>query len=141
MEDVPSPLPEGASAVLAEWVRTTAAAEGKTTGEISFILCSDEYLLHINQSFLEHDYYTDVITFPYHETADDPIEGDVYISVERTTENAMTAKVAPLHELCRVVIHGTLHLCGYDDATPELRQAMHLKENYYLEKMQPIWNI
>jgi probable rRNA maturation factor len=111
------------------------AAEGREIGEITFIYCSDDYLLNINKEFLAHDYYTDVITFHYHETAEEPMEGDVYISTERTAENAVTAGVSHLHEVARVMVHGALHLCGYEDTSEEDRAAMREKENFYLAKL------
>jgi probable rRNA maturation factor len=131
-EDVEPPLTATQEDDCLAWITGVVAAEKREISEITFIFCSDAYLLDINKEFLAHDYYTDVITFPYHETDEEPLEGDIYISIERTAENAATAKVTPLHELARVMVHGVLHLCGYDDATDELRAAMHDKENFYL---------
>ena len=131
-EDVEPPLTETQTEAFEAWVTGVVAAEKREINAITFIFCSDEYLLNINKEFLAHDYYTDVITFPYHESEDDALEGDIYISTERTAENAKTADVSHLHEMARIVVHGVLHLCGYDDATDELRAAMREKENFYL---------
>ncbi len=138
-EDIDLPFAPTLEPILHQWAIETAQAEGCTTAEVSFVFCSDDFLLHINQTELEHDFYTDVITFPFHDDYEtEPIEGDIYISVDRVRENAATENAAPLHELCRVMIHGILHLCGYDDETPELRQKMHEKENHYLAKIEPL---
>jgi probable rRNA maturation factor len=134
-EDVEMPFTEAQEADLMAWIEATVAAEGREIGEITFIYCSDDYLLNINKEFLAHDYYTDVITFHYHETAEEPMEGDVYISTERTAENAVTAGVSHLHEVARVMVHGALHLCGYEDTSEEDRAAMREKENFYLAKL------
>ena len=131
-EDVEPPLTETQTENFEAWVTGVVTAEKREIAAITFIFCSDEYLLNINKEFLAHDYYTDVITFPYHESGADALEGDIYISTERTAENAKTAGVSHLHEMARIVVHGVLHLCGYDDATDELRAAMREKENFYL---------
>jgi probable rRNA maturation factor len=131
-EDVEPPLTEAQTEDFEAWITGVVAAEKREINAITFIFCSDEYLLNINKEFLAHDYYTDVITFPYHESETEALEGDIYISAERTAENAKTAGVSHLHEIARIVVHGVLHLCGYDDATDELRAAMREKENFYL---------
>lgn len=122
---------------IADWILRTATDEGKQFKHCSFIFCSDEYLHNINVAYLQHDDYTDVITFPYSE---DPIEGDIYISVERLRENAQTLGIAFEDELHRVIIHGTLHLCGYTDKTPEDKLQMTEKENFYLGKLRLLSN-
>ena len=96
---------------------------------INFIACSDEFLLTINNDYLQHDYYTDIITFDYSETN---IASDVYISIDRIRENSKELNVSGLRELQRIIIHGVLHLCGYEDATEKQRAAMTRKENQYL---------
>ena len=116
---------------MAAWVEATILAEGKKFLNTSYIFCSDEYLHKINLEYLQHDDYTDVITFPYNSN---PIVGDVYISIDRLRENAKNQGVTFENELHRVMIHGALHLCGYSDKTPELRAAMTEKENFYLAK-------
>ncbi|MFC6103607.1 rRNA maturation RNase YbeY [Olivibacter domesticus] len=114
-----------------EWIKNTIHAEGFKTGEISFILCSDEYLLKINVEYLDHDTYTDIITFDNSEEQD-VIAGDIFISLERIQENADKFKVLLQDELCRVIIHGILHLCGYADKTPNDKKLMTANENKYL---------
>jgi probable rRNA maturation factor len=107
--------------------------ELKKCGEISVIFCSDEYLLQMNKEYLNHDYYTDIITFDYVEG--DVISGDLFISFDRLKENAKQFEVGLLKELFRVVFHGTLHLVGYKDKTEEDQKMMKLKEDYYLSEV------
>ena len=99
-------------------------------GEVSVIFCSDEYLLQMNKEYLDHDYYTDIITFDYVEK--EVISGDLFISLDRIRENAKNFKTSLLKELYRVVFHGVLHLVGYNDKTEEEQKTMREKENYYL---------
>ncbi len=106
-----------------------AKEENKKFNQINVIFTSDEYLKDINISFLNHDYYTDVITFPY---TDKEISGDIFISVERVSDNSKKFNVSENEELNRVIIHGILHLCGYEDNTDENRNYMRKLENYYL---------
>jgi probable rRNA maturation factor len=117
---------------IAEWIMQTVADEGKKFHHCSFVFCSDEYLHKINLEYLSHDDYTDVITFPY---AENPVEGDIYISIERLKDNARSLGIPFLHELHRVIIHGTLHLCGYTDKTPLDKTKMTEKEDFYLSKL------
>jgi len=128
-EDVAFDLPdwEGLSA----WLQGVAETEGKPFLEVQYVFCSDEHLRQINVEYLQHDYYTDVITFPY---AEGIIHGDVFISSERVAENAMTNGVSFLHELCRVMVHSVLHLAGYGDKTPEEAAQMRAKEDFYLKR-------
>lgn len=118
--------------LLVDWLLSIAAAEKKPVFELNFIFCSDEYLRNINVEYLQHDYYTDIITFPYTEGA---VHGDLFISSERVTENARALGVSFLNELCRVMAHGVLHLAGYGDKTPEEVQVMRAKEDFYLKKL------
>lgn len=113
------------------WIEATIVAEGYQLEELNFILCSDEYLLRINQDFLQHDDYTDVITFDHSERLK-TIAGDIFISLERIKENAANFKSSTLDELCRVMIHGTLHLLGYKDKTKAAKKLMTNKEDFYL---------
>lgn len=118
------------------WVREMLDAEGfENEGEINYIFCSDEYLLAINQSYLNHDTYTDIITF---DTSHSPSEiaGDIFISTERVTENAKNYKVSFHDELYRVMAHGILHLCGYNDSTEEEIKKMRERESFYLKKIK-----
>ncbi|MHA6278988.1 rRNA maturation RNase YbeY [Salinimicrobium sp. CAU 1759] len=113
------------------WVKEVISSEGKKTGEISFIFCDDEYLLDINQKYLDHDTYTDIISFD--SSVGNILSGDIFISTQRVEENANTYGVTFYEELKRVIIHGVLHFCGYKDKTPEQEQLMREKEE---EKMK-----
>ena len=114
-----------------DWLNTSIQAEGKTTGDINYIFCDDVYLSEINFKYLKHDTLTDIITFS---NSNHPsiISGDIYISVERVIDNAKSLNLAFEKELSRVIIHGILHLIGYNDHTPEEKQQMRSKEDYYL---------
>lgn len=103
--------------------------------EINYIFCSDEYLLKINQDYLQHDYYTDIITFDNSIVAGE-ILSDIYISVDRVKENATNNKVDFEHEMHRVMIHGVLHLCGLKDKTPAEQKEMHRCEDNWLMHFQ-----
>lgn len=116
------------------WVTSAIVEEGYVLQELNFILCSDEYLLRINQDYLNHDTYTDVITFDNAEVAK-TIVGDIFISIERIKENAVTFKHTLAEELCRVMIHGTLHLLGYKDKGKAAKTLMTAKEDHYLSKL------
>jgi probable rRNA maturation factor len=101
-------------------------------GDVSIVLTSDEKLRQINVEFLEHDYFTDVITFDYN--AGDLVNGEIYISIDTVRQNARNYKVSLKNELTRVMIHGILHLTGYDDKSEEGRTKMRNREDYWLEK-------
>lgn len=116
---------------LKRWVKDTITAEGYKLDELNYILCSDAYLLQINQQYLNHDTYTDIVTFDNSER-EKRITGDIFISVERTQENAGKYQVSPETELHRVIIHGILHLLGYKDKKPAEKQLMTEKEDFYL---------
>ena len=123
-------------AVLNEWIAYVISSEEKKEGELNYIFCSDDYLLEINRKFLNHDTYTDIISFDY--TVGRIISGDIYISVERVSENAETYKVDFLHELYRVMVHGILHYCGYKDHSPEEKVLMREREDFYLTKLKAL---
>lgn len=112
------------------WLRTVIESEIRSTGNISIIFCSDNYILDINQRFLGHDYFTDIITFDYCEGS--KISGDLFISVDSVRENAIEYGVLFYEELNRVMVHGILHLIGYDDHTEDDIRQMRSKEDYYL---------
>lgn len=112
------------------WIKETIISEGKLPGDISFIFCSDIFLLEVNKQYLNHDYFTDIITFDYVE--DGVISGDIFISCDRVKENANEFGVAFLDELSRIIIHGILHLCGYKDKSKKDKLLMTEKENFYL---------
>lgn len=116
--------------VLKKHVKLLISNEVKRTGSISIVFCSDDYLLEMNKKYLEHDYFTDIITFDYVEN--DIISGDLFISIDRVKDNAEKFKTTFLNELVRVVFHGVLHLAGYKDKTTPDQQLMREKENFYL---------
>ena len=118
--------------IISSWITDTIKEEEKQLEEISYIFCTDDYLLKINQEHLNHDTYTDIITFDY--TENGIISSEIYISVDRVRENAKNLGVAALDEMHRVIIHGVLHLCGYKDKSDLQSQEMRGKENYYLGK-------
>lgn len=105
-------------------------SEGKEEGVVNVVVCSDEHLLEMNQTHLDHDYYTDIITFDYCE--DDVIIGDLFISVDRVVDNASLLGMSVDEEFARVCAHGVLHLCGYGDKTEEEERLMREKEEFYL---------
>ena len=113
------------------WIKSVAALHGKTVGDIAYIFCSDEKILDVNRMYLQHDYYTDIITFDYSE--DDMISGDLFISLDTVRTNAEKFAVAYDSELYRVIIHGVLHLCGIDDKAPGARAVMERYENEALQ--------
>lgn len=112
------------------WLERVCNIEGRRLEEVNLIFTSDEYLLEMNKQHLEHDYYTDIITFDYCE--DDSILGDLFISVERVAENAVDNNVGFRNELNRVVAHGVLHLCGYKDKSIDEERVMREKEDWAL---------
>ena len=114
------------------WIKGTAGEYGKKTGEIAYIFCNDDRILEVNKQYLQHDYYTDIITFDYSEGS--IISGDIFISIDTVKSNANEFGVTFEQELLRILIHGILHLCGQDDKTTELREQMTQKENRALEK-------
>jgi probable rRNA maturation factor len=108
------------------------ASEGFDEGDITVVFVTDEYLLEMNTTHLDHDYYTDIITFDY--TESNFISGDLFISYERVLDNSKEFNVSSYNELCRVVFHGVLHLCGYKDKSSKDEKIMRAKESFYLEK-------
>lgn len=118
--------------IIEQWIIETLALEQKEYLQIHFIFCSDEYLLNINKTHLNHNYFTDVITFCL---SDKPIEADIFISVDRVRENSISYKTSFLMELHRVIIHGILHCAGYEDSTEKLKLKMREKEDFYLSKL------
>ena len=114
-----------------EWVKQVAANHGKKVGEIAYIFCSDEKILEVNRQYLEHDYYTDIITFDY--TEGNRISGDLFISLDTVRTNAEQFDQPYERELHRVIIHGILHLCGINDKGPGEREIMEAEENKALD--------
>ena len=116
-----------------DWYTKVSLQEYKELGDVTIIFCSDDYLLEVNREHLDHDYYTDIITFDYSDYS--TVSGDLFISVDRVKENASDFNVSFEHELHRVIIHGFLHLCGYFDKTNEDQILMRSKENQALSLM------
>ena len=112
------------------WLKIVAESEIRRLGQISIIFCSDNYILDINQRYLQHDYFTDIITFDYCE--DDRLSGDLFISVDSVRENAIEYGTSFNDELNRVMVHGIVQLIGYDDHNDEDIKQMRSKETYYL---------
>ena len=110
-----------------EWIKEVAACYGKRVGEIAYIFCSDDKILEVNQQYLQHDYYTDIITFDYCEG--NRISGDLFISLDTVRTNAEQFEQPYDRELHRVIIHGILHLCGINDKGPGEREIMEAAEN------------
>jgi rRNA maturation RNase YbeY len=115
----------------ARWLRSVANREKTDLGEINFVFCSDAYLLGLNRRYLQHDYYTDILTFD-NSSGEGPLMGDIYISVDRVRDNAKRFGVSFDEELHRVMVHGILHLIGYTDTSPSKKTAMKKKEDAYL---------
>ncbi len=113
------------------WIRRVAASYGKKVGEVGYLFCNDEKILEVNREFLQHDYYTDIITFDYDEG--DTINGDIVISLDTVRSNAEQLGKDYNEELHRVIIHGILHLCGQNDKGPGEREQMEAAENRALE--------
>ena len=114
-------------ALLTRWVEEVAASHGRRVGRLTYVFCDDAYILQTNREFLQHDYYTDIITFDYSTTR--RISGDMVISLDTVRSNAQQGGVGENDELCRVVIHGVLHLCGINDKGPGEREVMEQHEN------------
>lgn len=112
---------------VSRWIERVAASYDKRCGNISYVFCDDEHILEVNKAFLQHDYYTDIITFDY--SVGRIISGDLYISVDTVMSNAQGLGVSYDSELLRVIIHGVLHLCGIDDKGPGEREIMERCEN------------
>lgn len=117
--------------VVAEWIVSVIHREKCRLSSVNFIFCSDHYLHQINQTYLDHDTLTDIITFPYEEPP--LIKGDIFISIDRIRDNADQLQLAFPDELHRVIIHGVLHLCGYGDKTPNEKKRMTQKEDEALQ--------
>lgn len=115
------------------WLENIILEEGKKLGKIQYIFCDDEYLLQVNKEHLQHDYYTDVITFDY--VKGKKISGDIFVSLQRIEDNAASLSTNKDEELRRVLAHGVLHLCGYKDKSDSDQLLMTEKENFYLSKI------
>ena len=127
-EDISLRLPQ--IRLTRKWIRSIAYKFNKEIGFVNFIFCSDNYLLDINRTYLHHNYYTDIITFPY---KDEPLESDIYISIDRVRDNARNFNVSFDTELRRVMAHGILHLCGFSDNSEKAQELMSEEEDLALE--------
>ena len=117
-----------------QWLERVIAEEKRLLGNINYIFCSDDYLHKINLDFLNHDTYTDIISFDY--TVGKELHGDIYISIDRVRDNAIEYKVPFDNELSRVMVHGILHFCGYKDKSAVDQTIMRAKEDYYLGELK-----
>ena len=124
-------FPDIRKRVISAWLKEIISLHDKKVGDISVIFCSDSYLLDVNKQYLEHDYFTDIITFDYVEG--NLISGDIFISVDRVLENSALFKVSFSEELHRIMAHGVLHLLGYKDKCDEDKVMMTEKENFSLQ--------
>jgi rRNA maturation RNase YbeY len=120
---------------LKPFIKTLVLSEGFVSGDIAIVFCSDEYLLKVNQDFLNHDYHTDIITFDYCESG--VINGDLLISLDRVLENSSKENTSFEEELYRVIFHGILHLCGFKDKSKKDIEMMRFKESHYLNLFVP----
>lgn len=118
------------------WLKTVAGSEIRKIGDINIIFCSDNYILDVNMKYLQHDYFTDIITFDYCEG--EYLSGDLFISIDSVKENSIFYGTEFNDELNRVIVHGLLHLIGYDDHCDEDIAVMRSKENYYLKVLSEI---
>lgn len=119
------------------WIKSIIQAANHRLQELNFIFCSDEYLLEVNKNYLQHDYYTDIITFDTSEK-EEMIAGDIFISIDRVKDNAESLKIPFDTELNRVLIHGVLHLLGYSDKSPKDKAKMTAKEDEALALLAAI---
>lgn len=125
-------LPAIKKTVLKKFIAERSLKESRKKLSVTYVFCSDEFLLDMNRQFLEHDYYTDIITFPLSETETE-IEAEIYISIDRVKDNAQKFKADFADELNRVVFHGVLHLIGYKDKSKADKERMREKENEWLK--------
>ncbi|MDO9186149.1 MAG: rRNA maturation RNase YbeY [Bacteroidia bacterium] len=123
--------------LLKQWIKEVIEKKKRKAGEITFVFCNDDYLLNINKQYLNHDTFTDIITFDYSkEDSKQPISGDIFISIERVEENALKYSKTFENELHRVIIHGVLHLLGYTDKTKIAKEEMTKQENLCLKVLE-----
>lgn len=125
-------LPETVDTDYKKWLEDIILSEEKKLGEINYIFCDDDYLLKINQDHLQHDYYTDIITFD--SVKGKTINGEIFVSLQRVSDNASTLSKSFEEEQKRVLAHGILHLCGYKDKSEEDEKEMRSKEDFYIAK-------
>lgn len=124
-------FPKVKKRITSSWIKQVISIEEKRVGDISIIFCSDEYLLDVNRKYLNHDYYTDIITFD--DVEGNVINGDIFISVDRVKENSNEFRTSFENEIHRIIIHGVLHLLGYKDKAKKDKRLMTEKEDLYLK--------
>jgi len=129
--DGATPMPPITPSVLTEWIQQVAASYQMKVGDINYIFCNDDKILEVNRQYLQHDYYTDIITFD--DSHRHTINGDIFISLDTVASNAEIQKTTFQEELHRVIIHGILHLCGINDKLPGEREIMEKAENKALQ--------
>ena len=132
-ESVNVDLPEFDSEAIKLWINNVAVDNKMKIKALSFVFCDDAFILETNRKFLNHDYFTDIITFDYSKKS--YISGDLIISVDTVRSNSLIFNVDFFHELCRVMVHGVLHLLSFDDRTDEDKITMRERENHYLQKL------
>jgi probable rRNA maturation factor len=130
-EDIAFDLPQKQK--VRKWLNALANAESCVIGDLNYIFCSDDYLLDVNRQYLDHDYYTDIITFDNSES-EERLDGDIFVSIDRVQDNAQALGVAFEVELRRVLAHGLLHLSGYGDKSEAEERTMRAKEDFYLQQ-------
>ena len=128
------PMPVLSLPQVERWIRAVAAQYGFAVGQLNYVFCDDEKILAVNREFLQHDYYTDIITFDY--STRTRVNGDIYISLDTVASNAQMVGATFNHELHRIIIHGLLHLTGQADKTPETKAQMTAKEEDALRRLQ-----
>lgn len=122
---------------LIDWLHNLAKGHHKSIDSVIYVFCSDDYLLDINRQYLQHDYYTDIITFPY---AYEPIEAEIYISIDRVKDHAMVHSVPVENEMLRVMAHGMLHMCGFSDSADSEKEEMKKQEDFALQSWYSLSN-
>lgn len=127
-------MPQINDEVIRLWIDTISQKYGFKVGELCYVFCSDDYIIEVNNKYLQHNYYTDIITFDYSET--DIVSGDMFISLDTVKSNSEKFKQVFMNELHRVIIHGILHLCGLNDKSPEDKIKMREAENKALKILE-----
>lgn len=132
----PTPMPDFDRNAVTAWIDRVIALHNRRKGRINYMFCSDEKILEVNRTFLNHDYFTDIITFDY--SRGSTVSGDIYISLDTVASNARLVGESYERELHRVIIHGVLHLCGIDDKGPGEREIMERHENEALDLLKSL---
>ena len=131
-----SPVIMNQEEIIKQWLEEVAVREGYQIEQVDVIFCSDEFLLKINKEYLGHDTYTDVIGFDYN--VGKRLQGEIYISIDRVRDNAIKFDIRPQAELNRVMVHGLLHFCGWEDDSPAKKKAMQKREDFHLSSLEDL---